>query len=116
MSNVSQFANVHALFEQMEPDAAPSKILAGDPKTFAAELADAEKLNAGVWSSTVGSWEIESWSVNEVMLIHSGKVRLTGIDGEVTLLGPGDAFFVAKGWQGTWETLEPVKKFYVIVY
>ena len=112
----ASFGNIKQLLASMEPSGLPKTVLSGDPQMSDAELADTDKLNAGVWSSQVGSWRIDGWSVNEVMVIQSGRALLTEDDGHVTELGPGDAFFAPKGWKGTWETLEPVQKFYVIVY
>ena len=114
--NTTEFAKLAEMLSSMEPDTPPKKVLSGNPQLFYKELADTDKLNAGVWRSTVGSWEIESWSVNEVMLIQSGHVRLTDSDGNATDLTAGDAMYIAKGWSGRWETLEDVEKFYVIVY
>ena len=116
MSGSGNFGNVEKMLASMEPIGLPKAPLGGDPQMVAAELADNETLNAGVWGSKVGSWRIDGWSVNEVMVIQSGRVRLTEDDGPVTELGPSDAFFAPKGWKGTWETLEEVTKFYVSIY
>ncbi len=116
MTAKASFGNVEKLLASMEPSGLPKTVLSGDPQMAAADLTDTDKLNAGVWGSKVGSWRIDGWSVNEVMVIQSGRARLTEDDGPVTELGPGDAFFAPKGWKGTWETLEDVQKFYVIVY
>ena len=41
-------------------------------------------------------------------------VRLSDDDGHSWTFGPGDAFLVPSGFSGTWETLEPARKFYAI--
>ncbi|MEM8863493.1 MAG: cupin domain-containing protein [Chloroflexota bacterium] len=116
MASTAKFGNVAELLGKMEADTPPKNILDGNPETIAAELTDSDKLNAGVWGSSVGKWRIDGYSVNEIMIIQSGRVRLTEDDGPVTELGPGDMFYVPKGWKGTREKLEDVQKVYVMVY
>ena len=41
-------------------------------------------------------------------------VRLTDQDGHVDTYGMGDGFVIPMGFKGTWETLKPVRKWYVI--
>ena len=115
MTIKAKAAKIEDLLAQLTPDSPPKKILSGSPQFAYAELVDTDKLNSGVWSSTRGSWEIASYSVNEVMMILSGRVRLTDAEGAVTELGAGDVYYVAKGWQGHWDVLEDVQKVYVIV-
>jgi uncharacterized cupin superfamily protein len=43
-----------------------------------------------------------------------GRVRLTERGGGVEEYGTGDGFVIPAGFEGTWETLEPVRKWYVI--
>ena len=61
------------LLATMAADPPPKKVVGGNPQLFSAELVDTDKLNAGTWGSSVGSWEIASWSVNEIMIIQSGR-------------------------------------------
>ena len=35
-------------------------------------------------------------------------------DGRAERFGPGDTFVIPAGYRGTWETVEPVRKLYVI--
>jgi uncharacterized cupin superfamily protein len=39
---------------------------------------------------------------------------LVAADGTAREFGPGDAWVIPSGWRGTWETLEPARKHYVI--
>ncbi len=41
-------------------------------------------------------------------------MRLTDSAGKVEEYRAGDAFVIPKGFKGAWETVEAVKKFYVI--
>ena len=50
----------------------------------------------------------------EVCIILEGRVRLTDLSGNAKEFGAGSTFVLPAGFKGTWETLEPVKKIYVI--
>jgi uncharacterized cupin superfamily protein len=47
-------------------------------------------------------------------VILEGCVRLTDLSGNAKEFGAGSTFVLPAGFKGTWETLEPVKKIYVI--
>lgn len=71
---------------------------------------------AGVWECDVGAWRV-SYPANEdefCSIVH-GRIRLTDSEGGVREFGPGDSFVVPGGFEGIWETVEPVRKLYVIV-
>jgi uncharacterized cupin superfamily protein len=67
----------------------------------------------GVWECTPGAWDVRDARASEVAVITSGRVRLTGTDGQAAELGPGDTVLLPKGWSGRWEVLETVRKVYV---
>ena len=54
------------------------------------------------------------YTEHEFCLLLAGKVRLTDQDGHVDDYGMGDGFVIPMGFKGTWETLKPVRKWYVI--
>ncbi len=116
MSKEIQVSTFAKLLAQMAPDETPSTVDSGDPKMHYAELMNGDTLESGVWSATAGGFTVDSYSVDEVMLMLSGKMRLTAVDGTVTELSEGDVFYIPKGWQGRWDTIEDMQKFYVIVY
>ena len=68
---------------------------------------------AGIWQSSVGAKSV-SYTEEEVCVILEGRVRLTDLDGNAKEFGAGSTFVLPAGFKGTWETLEPVKKIYVI--
>ncbi|MCA9984463.1 MAG: DUF861 domain-containing protein [Anaerolineales bacterium] len=107
---------IETMLSQMEPDSVPATVDSGNPVTAFCELASTDELETGVWSCSQGGWTIESFSVNEVMVLLAGRLRLTASDGTVTELSKGDMFFLPKGWSGRWDTLEDMQKAYVIVY
>ncbi len=93
----------------------PSHVLAGDPTTMVQNLYSGagNRLFAGFWESTPGKWQI-SYSEHEFCMLLQGRVVLTAEDGAVERFGPGDAFVIPAGFRGSWETVEPVRKLYVI--
>jgi uncharacterized protein len=94
---------------------APERRITGAPMTgVRAGLERGEKgFYTGVWASEAGAWRIQ-YTEDELCVILAGRVRLTGDDGETAEYGPGDAFTIAAGFNGIWESLEPVRKIYAI--
>ena len=68
---------------------------------------------SGIWESSPGKWRV-SYAENEFCEILSGRVILTGADGQRQEFKAGDAFVIPAGFEGTWETVEPVRKWYAI--
>ena len=75
----------------------------------------AGNLTSGVWEATPYKETTDGYPVDEFMLVLSGSVTITDIDGNSDTFGPGDAFIMPKGFKGTWENTETVRKFYVIL-
>ena len=109
------FGNVDQLFANAIEDVTPTGALGDEPTIHLAELINKKGLEAGVWRCTPCVWEYDSYDVNEVMLMLSGRLRLTDSDGNATELTKGDVFYIPRGWSGKWETLETMEKLYVIV-
>ena len=109
------FGNIENLLANAIIDAAPTGALGEEPTMHLGELVDRKDLQAGVWRCTPCVWEYDSYEVDEVMLMLSGKMRLTDSDGNITELTKGDVFFIPRGWSGKWETLETMEKLYVII-
>lgn len=72
-----------------------------------------EQFFAGIWQSSVGAKTV-NYTEEEVCVILEGRVRLTDLNGNAKEFGAGSTFALPAGFKGTWETLEPVKKVYVI--
>ena len=82
-------------------------------KTYNHYTDPSEQFFAGIWQSSVGAKNV-SYTEEEVCVILEGRVRLTDLDGNAKEFGAGSTFALPAGFKGTWETLEPVKKIYVI--
>jgi uncharacterized protein len=68
---------------------------------------------AGVWECTPGPsyWKMES---NEFLHVLSGRVTSTPDGGAPRELGPGDTAVFPRGWSGTWQIHETIRKVYVL--
>ena len=94
---------------------APENILAGIPRARAAnQYADAgQEFFCGSWTSTAGKWRVR-YSEHEFCVILEGRVRIESSAGERHDFGPGAAFVIPAGFEGSWEVLAPCKKWYAI--
>jgi len=94
---------------------ATDRLLAGDPRqTISNYFSDLTgQFHAGRWSSTRGKWRIR-YSESEFCCLTTGRVVLENNAGERWEFGPGQAFVVPSGFEGTWEVVEDCTKFYVI--
>ena len=68
---------------------------------------------AGVWECTPGPsyWKLET---HEFVQILSGRMTVTPEGGASTDIGPGDIAVFPRGWAGTWQIHETIRKVYVI--
>ena len=70
-------------------------------------------LSGGIWECTPGP---SYWTQDEHEVIHlvAGRMTVTPDGGEPTELGAGDMAVFPKGWSGTWDIHETVRKVYAI--
>lgn len=94
-------------------NAVPDRVLAGTPRTTTRNYYDAGAFFAGIWESTPGKWAV-TYTEHELVHLLQGRVVLTDRDGRAEQFGPGDMFVIPAGFEGTWETVEPVRKLYAI--
>lgn len=91
---------------------AQERILSGDPVQRAQNLfrsADG-RFSSGIWSADVGAWRV-SFSESEFCHILEGVIIVRGDDGSEATFKAGDAFVTPTGFTGTWEVVEPARKF-----
>lgn len=93
----------------------PNDIVSGTPETRVRNYyADTSgQFFAGIWESSIGKWRIR-YTEEEFCTLLEGKVVLTDEAGQSRSFSKGDAFVIPSGFAGTWETVEPVKKYYAI--
>ena len=94
---------------------AADRLIAGDPRQAVSNyFSDStQQFFAGRWSSTRGTWRVR-YSENELCVMTSGRVVITGEDGSALTFAAGDAFVIPAGFSGTWEVLEDCTKIYAI--
>ncbi len=81
-----------------------------------AYVSDDESILSGVWDCAPAREEYpDGYGVHEMMYIIFGSVTLTHPDGRSETFKAGDTFFIPKGSPCTWENIEPMRKFYMIV-
>jgi len=89
------------------------RIIAGDPVQAAANFfASADgRFNSGVWQSERGKWRVV-FTESEFCYLLAGVIVVTSDDGSMETFKAGEAFVSPAGFKGTWEIVEPAKKFY----
>ncbi len=98
---------------EYSPDA--EKIISGNPAQKAENYYTDEsgQFSTGIWHSEPGKVKI-NYTEDEYCMLTKGLVELTDAAGISRRFKPGDNFVIPAGFQGTWETIEPASKFYVI--
>jgi len=68
---------------------------------------------AGVWDPAPGPsyWKLET---NEFVHVLSGRMTVTPDGGAPQEVGPGDTAVFPRGWAGTWDIHETIRKVYVL--
>ncbi|WP_217702974.1 cupin domain-containing protein [Microbacterium tenebrionis] len=73
----------------------------------------AEDSLGGLWHGEPGSVSSDSWPYTEFCVMIEGRVAVVDAEGGRREFGAGDAFVVPRGFRGTWETIEPSRKYFV---
>ncbi|WP_309066133.1 cupin domain-containing protein [Microbacterium sp.] len=77
----------------------------------AVEIAD-DSLG-GLWEGRPGAVSFDEWPYTEFCVMLEGRVAVVDHAGRRREFGAGEAFVVPKGFRGTWETIEPSRKYFV---
>ena len=95
--------------------AEPKEVLTGAPELTVRNVYTdpTGAFSAGIWESTPGKWPVD-YTEDEFCLLLAGTVELTDARGRTARFTTGDAFVIAAGFKGTWETVDPVKKLYAV--
>ena len=111
MARIVRFETAATLAEEGAPD----RILSGRPVTVTRNhhtSADG-RFFSGEWRSSPGVWRV-LYDEDEFVTVLEGRCVLTDDGGHAEAFGPGQSFVIPKGFSGTWETLEPLRKLYAI--
>jgi uncharacterized cupin superfamily protein len=76
---------------------------------------DDGSITSGVWECAPMSVDIDAYSVNELMTVLSGSMRLTDVSGRKEKFAAGDTVLVPKGAKVTLEITDRLRKYYMIV-
>lgn len=94
----------------------PAALLSGEyaTRTWNHWTGEQDRLYCGIWECTPGKVTVDytEWEFCHFM---TGKATLTNAAGQSWTLQAGDAFIIPPGFRGTWETVETVRKHYVIL-
>lgn len=78
------------------------------------ELYRAGNVRAGLWEGEPGASPIEGHPYDEYCTITAGELVVTDEVGRNRVFRPGDSFAIPKGFVGTWDVRERVRKTYFI--
>ena len=95
----------------------PDRLVSGNPQRMARNhyTNDGGEFCCGIWECETGCWNIRfAVGKEEFFCVISGKVRLHRKDGITVDIGPGEAAVIPAGFEGRFEVLQPVRKYYVI--
>ena len=71
-------------------------------------------LVSGTWECEPGTLELDL-DLTEFCHLLEGHWRFTSVSGEVTEVRAGDSWVFPRGWKGTAEVIEKVRKVYMMV-
>jgi len=95
----------------------PDRLVQGNPKRETYSLYEHPHMNCGIWHCEVGSWNIQfAANEQEFFQIIEGVVRIhdKGTDTYIEVTA-GNAGIIPPGFTGTFEVVEAVKKYFVVV-
>ena len=91
-------------------------VLQGTPSETCVDVFDAAnaRFACGVWQCTPGVVAMANWPYDEFCILLTGRVVITPQNGAAQEYAQGDAFVIPKGFTGTWDIRETVRKYYAI--
>lgn len=90
-------------------------VIAGDPRERSRDVSVHNRLEAGVWDCTPGTFPFRRDGYDEVFCVLAGHATLSFDGGMSFDLRPGSMIVTPAGSTGTWTVHEHVRKAYVIV-
>jgi uncharacterized protein len=93
----------------------PERVLVGAPvqRAFNQFTSSDGRFHCGIWEGAVGKWRV-AFTENEFCHLLAGVVVVTDEAGRTRTFRAGDAFVTPAGFAGSWEVLEPARKYYAI--
>lgn len=90
---------------------------AGSPsmKTWIEHATEDGKFLTGFWEAMPGTYRVDFYAgADEFAHMFEGELTLTEDGGKATHYVGGDAFYVPKGWKGTWKIEKRIRKVFAI--
>lgn len=88
----------------------PGNMYMGQKITFSDDHQGDVVARVGVWEADKSKTYLESYPFTEYVLMISGHVIVTNEDGTSNEFRAGDTFVIPKGFSGTWDIRERMKK------
>ncbi|MBL8383053.1 MAG: cupin domain-containing protein [Burkholderiales bacterium] len=98
----------------------PDRLVRGTPVRRTWSRYARGEVDCGVWECEPGAWRIDFPATpgrtrEEFFHVLAGHIRLIRDDGAVTEVRAGEACVIPAGFQGVFEVVEPVRKYYVMI-
>lgn len=95
----------------------PDRLVKGNPKRLTHSLYEHPHMNCGIWECEVGAWNIQfADNKQEFFQVIEGLVRLHDANQQSYIeIAAGEAGIIPPSFVGTFEVVEAVKKYYVVV-
>lgn len=93
------------------------RLVKGNPERHTYSLYEHPNMDCGIWQCEVGAWNIVfAENKQEFFTVIEGRVRLHAKHSDIVIdVSAGEAGIIPPGFEGTFEVLEAVKKYYVNV-
>ena len=99
--------------ERLQSNGVRADATHGSPETASETYLDNGYMSTGCWSCTPGSFPVSERTTTEAFHLLEGVAFLTNSDGSARRCTAGDTVVLPKGWSGSWDIIEPVKKIWV---
>ena len=93
------------------------RLVKGNPQRKTQSLYEHPNMNCGIWQCEIGAWNIQfADNKQEFFQIIEGVVRLHDADNQSFVeVKAGEAGIIPPSFMGTFEVIEAVKKYFVMV-
>lgn len=95
----------------------PDRLVTGNPQRLTHSLYEHPNMSCGIWQCEVGAWNIVfADNKQEFFQVIEGIVRLHDTENKSFVeISAGQASIIPPSFVGTFEVVEAVKKYYVVV-
>ena len=94
----------------------PDRLVSGNPQRITHSLYEHPNMCCGIWECEVGSWNIVfADDKQEFFNVIEGLVRIHDLTGNFIEVAAGQSGIIPPAFQGRFEVVEAVKKYYVLV-